>query len=185
MTHPMADAARKAALDNDTTWSYETGRILREAAAELDRQDEEIAALKRSYRCYSCKQVFEEDDGHGLAAEHFGNWLKGDRPKCEDVLKGTATWGGGPHDPFYRVRKEDYDRQAERIRALETAEAEMRERAALSLTVKVPLDSEVDKAFDSNDFETRKLAMAVRMVCGKILAEKAAAIRALPLKTGA
>lgn len=61
------------------------------------------------YRCYSCKQVFEEDHGHGLAREHFGSHLAGDQPKCLEILKGTATWGGGPHDPFYRVNKKHYD----------------------------------------------------------------------------
>ena len=77
--------------------------------SEIDDLRAENERLKRSYRCYSCKQVFEEDHGYGLASQHFGNWLKGDRPKCEDCLRGTASWGGGPHDPFYRVRKEVYD----------------------------------------------------------------------------
>ncbi len=86
--------------------------------------------LKNSYRCYSCKQVFEEDDGHGLANEHFGSWLKGDRPKCEDCLRGTATWRGGPHDPFYRVRKEEYDSLHARIAELEAQLAKETEECA-------------------------------------------------------
>jgi hypothetical protein len=69
----------------------------------------EVERLRNSYRCYSCKQTFAEDHGHGLAREHFGSHLNGDQPKCLEILTGKATWGGGPHDPFYRVRKEHYD----------------------------------------------------------------------------
>lgn len=89
--------------------------------SEIDELRAENERLKRSYRCYSCKQVFDEDNGHGLAAEHFGDWLKGDRPKCEDCLTGKATWGGGPHDPFYRVRKDEYEalmRDSEELKRL-------------------------------------------------------------------
>ena len=68
-----------------------------------------------AYRCYSCKQVFEEDHGHGLAFEHFGSHLAGDVPKCTGILNGTATWGGGPHDPFYRVRKDHYEMMEKEI----------------------------------------------------------------------
>lgn len=73
---------------------------------ELEAQ---VALLKTQYRCYSCKQVFNEDHGHGLAREHFGSAYRGDLPKCCEVIDGKATWGGGYHDPFYRVRKDHYD----------------------------------------------------------------------------
>lgn len=102
----QATAALIANAPGDLAWALDLVTRLTE---ERDRLKAERDKFEQSYRCYSCKRWFEEDHGHGLASEHFGDWLKGDRPKCEDCLRGTATWGGGPHDPFYRVRKETYD----------------------------------------------------------------------------
>ena len=85
--------------------------LLEDAALEIER-------LRKSYRCYSCKQVFEEDDGYGLARQHFGSHLNGDQPKCHEILNGGASWGGGPHDPYIRVRKDIYDAKEEEITEL-------------------------------------------------------------------
>jgi len=113
-----------SAPDNDVHEhrAHETGSGLAGEVANLRAENEK---LKNSYRCYSCRQVFDEDDGHGLAAAHFGSTLNGDRPKCEAILNGTATWGGGPHDPFLRVRKDHYDAMQKEI-------ADLRARIALS-----------------------------------------------------
>lgn len=58
------------------------------------------------YKCFFCKQNFGPD----MARQHFGN--REDLPLCIEYSKGLQLGGqgGGPHDPYVRVLKSEYDR---------------------------------------------------------------------------
>ena len=101
---PWFTDAKQAAADLLEALIAERNSI-RAKLAEAERERDKA---KRQYKCYSCKQIFEEDEGHGLASEHFGSALRDPLPKCCEVIDGTGRWGGGPHDPFYRVLKTHY-----------------------------------------------------------------------------
>lgn len=86
---------------------YDAVDMLSALAAERDSAIAERDKERNSYRCYACKQVFEEDHGHGLAAAHFGRAALSMRTKCQDFLDRTSA--GGPHDPFLNRLFEQVD----------------------------------------------------------------------------
>jgi hypothetical protein len=72
--------------------------------------------MSDTYRCFHCKKVFEED----LARQHFGDHIN-DLPLCIKYAK--TGMGGGPHDPYVRLRESEYQKllsQSERLKMIET-----------------------------------------------------------------
>ena len=55
------------------------------------------------YRCFHCKQVF----GPEVAADHFGKHTT-DLPKCIQLVRTGA--GGGIHDAYIRIRKDEFEK---------------------------------------------------------------------------
>ena len=94
----LCTALREGFFTTDTGTS---GNQACEAADVIEDLLARVEKEQRSYRCYCCKAVFEEDNGHGLAAEHFGRNAVKMRTKCAEFLDRRV--GGGPHDPVMRA----------------------------------------------------------------------------------
>lgn len=69
----------------------------------IDRLERELLEARDGYRCFHCHQVFSE----ALAKQHFGNNTTG-LPLC--IQYEQKGMGGGPHDAYVRVLKDNYSR---------------------------------------------------------------------------
>lgn len=63
-----------------------------------------MAADNSGWRCFHCRQVFTDE---GLARQHFGDHVS-DLPLC--IQYAQKGMGGGPHDPYIRIRKDEFRR---------------------------------------------------------------------------
>jgi hypothetical protein len=69
---------------------------------DLTRDNRVHRESMEHYKCFFCKKNF----GPEMAREHFGN--REDLPLCIQYSRDGC--GGGPHDPYVRVLKSEYDR---------------------------------------------------------------------------
>lgn len=90
-------------------------RDMRNAADRIERLVNEKAVLERSYKCFHCKQAFTDE---GLAQQHFGDHTT-DLPLCIQYARSGS--GGGPHDPYIRLKKSALSRIAAALSLLPDA----------------------------------------------------------------